>query len=144
MDRGAVAAKADAVPLHTASVPVCLHDLRRLSGWLDAAEALARGTAWPIDTLLQARRASDMLPLHARVAKATHFTLRACFPLARQPVPPWAEHPATLDGMRADRRRPAPAAEAGAGGFQRVPRVPAGGGYPTTTSLICITGARSV
>ena len=101
MDSGAVAATADAVPLHAASVGVCLHYLQRLGGWLDAGEAHARGTALFIDTLLQARLAPDMLPLHAQVATATHFTLRTCFPLAGQPVPPWVEHPATLSGLRA-------------------------------------------
>ena len=101
MDSSAVAATADAVPLHAASVGVCLHYLQRLGGWLDAAEAHAHRDALSIDSLLQARLAPDMLPLHAQVATAAYFTLRACFPLAGRPVPPWVEHPATLDGLRA-------------------------------------------
>lgn len=78
--------------LYAASVPVFLHYLGRLRGLVGRAHAAG---------LLEARLAPDMLPFHTQVAIAAHFTLRATFPLAGEPVPPFGDFPATPDGLRA-------------------------------------------
>jgi hypothetical protein len=80
-------------PLYTASAPVFRRYLGRLVEWLVRAET--RG-----DELLAARLAPDMLPLERQVAIAAHFTLRAAYPLAGQPVPPFGDAPATWSGLR--------------------------------------------
>jgi hypothetical protein len=81
-------------PLYTASVPVFRRYLGRIGAWLAAAQAHAG------DDLLAARLAPDMLPLERQVAIAAHFTLRAAYPLAGQPVPPFGDAPATWAGLR--------------------------------------------
>ncbi|WP_341887251.1 DUF1993 domain-containing protein [Variovorax sp. YR752] len=85
---------------HAASVPVFLSYLERLRHLVDAAEAFAvrRGDAAP--EWLEARLAADMLPFEQQVSIAAHFALRACFPLAGLPVPPYGDFPATFDGLR--------------------------------------------
>ena len=52
------------------------------------------------DAVLSARIAPDMLPLERQVAIAVHFTLRAAYPLAGLPVPPFGEAPASWAGLR--------------------------------------------
>lgn len=78
--------------LHAASVPVFRHYLGQLRGLVDRAQA-AR--------LVDARLAPDMHPFHQQVAIATHFTLRATFPLAGEPVPSFGDFPPTAEGLRA-------------------------------------------
>lgn len=86
---------------HAASVPVFLRYLDRLGGLLDATEQFARTNDRRIDALLAARLAPDMLPLETQVVIAANFTLRAAFPLAGEPVPPFGEFAAGVPGLRA-------------------------------------------
>jgi uncharacterized protein len=81
-------------PLYTASVPVFQRYLGQLGEWLARAETHGG------DDLLSARLAPDMLPLEKQVAIAAHFTLRAAYPLAGLPVPPFGDAPATWAGLR--------------------------------------------
>lgn len=87
--------------LHQASVPVFLHYLDRLAGLVDTSEIQARERGIDAAELLAARLAPDMLPFSTQVEIAANFALRACFPLAGLPVPPYGEFPATFDGLRA-------------------------------------------
>lgn len=87
--------------LYDASVPVFLRYLERLEGFVDAAEAFARTDGRSIDELLAARLSPDMLGFERQVMVAVNFTLRACFPLAGEPIPPYGEFPATTAGLRA-------------------------------------------
>jgi uncharacterized protein len=97
--------------LYDASVPVFLRYLERLECFVDAAEAFARASARDrqasIDELLAARLEPDMLPFEQQVLIATNFSLRACFPLADEPIPPDGEFPATAAGLRARAHRAA-------------------------------------
>jgi uncharacterized protein len=88
------------IGLYEASVPVFLRYLDRLHGLVEAAEhhALARGT--DVAEILEARLAPDMLPFETQVHTAAHFALRASFPLAGEPIPPYGEFPATAEGLR--------------------------------------------
>jgi catechol 2,3-dioxygenase-like lactoylglutathione lyase family enzyme len=89
------------VGLYEASVPVCLRYLGRLRGLVDAAVAHARERHLDVSQLLAARLAPDMLPFAAQIAIAGHFTLRACFPLADEAVPPYGEFAADPPGLYA-------------------------------------------
>jgi hypothetical protein len=51
--------------------------------------------------LLAARLAPDMLPLSSQIEIAVNFALRACFPLAGRPVPPFGESLPTFAGLQA-------------------------------------------
>jgi uncharacterized protein len=93
--------------LYDASVPVFLRYLERLVGFVDAAENFAQSNQRSVDDLLAARLSPDMLPFGQQVLIATNFTLRACFPLAGEPVPPDGEFPATAAGLRARAQRAA-------------------------------------
>ncbi|MDN3920729.1 DUF1993 domain-containing protein [Roseateles violae] len=84
-------------PLYESSVPVFLRYLPRLAGLVDKAAEAAAGDA---AVLLAARLAPDMLPFESQVQIAAHFALRACFPLAGQPVPDFGEFPSGFDGLR--------------------------------------------
>jgi len=81
--------------LYHASVPVFLRYLDRLRALVDAAEA------HDPSSLLQARLAPDMHPFEMQVRIAANFALRTCFPLAGLPIPPYGEHAASFDGLRA-------------------------------------------
>jgi uncharacterized protein len=87
------------ISLYDASVPVFLRYLDRLDGLVKAAES--HGTSHQIDlsNLLQASLAPDMLPFETQVHIAAYFTLRACFPIAGKPIPPYGEFPATIQGL---------------------------------------------
>lgn len=87
--------------LHEASVPVFLRYLGRLRGLLDAAQAFAVQHARPEAELLAARLAPDMLPFETQVLIAANFALRACFPLAGRPIPPYGEFAPSVEGLRA-------------------------------------------
>lgn len=87
--------------LHQASVPVFLRYLDRLAGLVDAAETYASSRSIDAATLLDARLAPGMLPFSKQAEIAANFALRACFPLACQPVPPYGEFPDTFEGLRA-------------------------------------------
>lgn len=87
--------------LHQASVPVFLHYLDRLTGLLDTAEKQASERGIVASDLLSSRLAPDMLPFSTQVEIAANFALRACFPLAGLPLPPYGEFPATFAGLRA-------------------------------------------
>jgi hypothetical protein len=85
----------DPVPhRHTGSVPVFLRYLHRLQRFVDIAEA-ADDTA-----VLGAALIPGMLPFAVQVEVASNFALRACFPLAGRPVPPYGDFPDTFDGLR--------------------------------------------
>lgn len=86
-------------PLHTASVPVFRRYIVRTAEWLGRAQAHGG------DELLGARLAPDMLPLESQVAIAAHFALRATYPLAGLPVPPFGDAPATWTGLSARLQR---------------------------------------
>ena len=86
--------------LYSASVPVFLRYLDRLTGLLDAAQAHGDRQGQPADALLCARLAPDMADFAAQVMMAAGFALRACFPLAGQAVPPDGGFAPTLDGLR--------------------------------------------
>lgn len=80
-------------PLYAASVPVFQHYLGRVADWLDCAKTQGG------DELLAARLAPDMLPLESQVAIAAHFALRAAYPLAGLPVPPYGDAAVTWAGL---------------------------------------------
>lgn len=87
--------------LHEASVPVFLRYFGRLRGLVDAAQAFAGQHARPEAELLAARLAPGMLPFETQVVIAANFALRACFPLAGLPIPPYGEFAPTVEGLRA-------------------------------------------
>lgn len=89
-----------ALDLHAASVPVFLRYLERLRHLVDAAEAFATGRGDAASEWLDARLAADMLPFGQQVSIAANFALRACFPLAGLPVPPYGDFPTSFDGLR--------------------------------------------
>lgn len=89
------------IGLYDASVPVFLRYLERLRGLVLAAQAFAQAQGRPVDGLLAARLAPDMLPFATQVVIACNFTLRAAFPLAGRDVPPDAAFPATPAGLLA-------------------------------------------
>lgn len=82
-------------PLYTASVPVFQRYLGRLGGWLDQAEAHTT------PAVLGARLAPDMLPFETQAVIAANFALRAAYPLAGLPLPPFGDWAAGHDGLRA-------------------------------------------
>lgn len=79
---------------HTASVPVFRRYLTRLAALVDLAHAAGD------PEVFEARLAPDMLPFHVQVEVACNFALRAAFPLAGLPVPPYGDDPATRDGLQ--------------------------------------------
>ncbi len=87
--------------LYDASVAVFQRYLVQLGGLLDAAERFAQARGRPLDDLLAARLAPDMLPLETQIVIAANFTLRAAFPLAGEPVPPFGEFAPGTAGLRA-------------------------------------------
>jgi len=87
------------IGLYEASVPVFLRYLDRLRGLLCAAESQASGLGLELPAILNASLAPDMLPFETQVAIAAHFSLRTCFPLAGQAVPPNGEFPRTFEGL---------------------------------------------
>lgn len=99
--------------LYTASIPVFRHYLTRLHVLLDMAESQTTSPTTVLDDarrtdaaeLLAARLAPDMLPFETQVMIACNFTLRACFPLAGEAIPPYGEFPSTFAGLHARVRR---------------------------------------
>jgi hypothetical protein len=89
------------IRLYDASIPVFHRYLNRLLNLVDTAEKHVRSRALDDKEILEARLAPDMLPFETQVRIAANFALRACFPLAGQPVPPYGEFPASFDGLRA-------------------------------------------
>jgi hypothetical protein len=88
------------IHLYEASVPVFLRYLDRLRCLIDKADAHVHDRAVDPAVLLGARLAPDMLSLDVQVAIAASFGLRACYPLAGHPVPPYGEFAGTFAGMR--------------------------------------------
>lgn len=80
-------------PLYTASVPVCLHYLSR-------SRRLLRATRGRSD-LLRERLAPDMFTAGQQFASAAGFALRACCPLAGQPMPDFPALEMDHDGILA-------------------------------------------
>jgi len=87
------------VGLYEASVPVFLRYVDRLRGLIRAAESQASGLGLDLPAILDASLAPDMLPFETQVAIAAHFSLRTCFPLAGQVIPPYGEFPRTFEGL---------------------------------------------
>ncbi len=87
------------VSLYYASIPVFLRYLERVDGLVAAAESHANSHRVDVADLLRASIAPDMLPFGTQVEIACNFALRACFPLAGKPVPPYGEFPATAQGL---------------------------------------------
>lgn len=89
------------IELHRVSVPVFHRYLDRLTDLLQVAEDHVKGKVGAPNAILHARLAPDMFPFSKQVEIAANFALRACFPLAGEPVPPYGEFPETFDGLRA-------------------------------------------
>lgn len=87
------------ISLYEASIPVFLRYLVRLDGLIDAAQSHANGHRIDVSNLFRASIAPDMLPFEIQVVIACNFALRACFPLAGKPIPPYGEFPATAQGL---------------------------------------------
>jgi len=87
------------IGLYDASIPVFLRYLDRLDGLVKAAESHANDHRIGVSNLLRASIAPDMLPFETQVVIACNFALRACFPLAGKPIPPYGEFPATAQGL---------------------------------------------
>lgn len=86
--------------LHSASVPVFQRYLERLDGLVQAARQHAQSHGLAAAELLGARLAPDMAPFSGQVEMATHFALRACFPLAGRPVPAYGDFASDFDGLQ--------------------------------------------
>jgi uncharacterized protein len=95
------------VSLYSVSVPVFLRYLERVAVFLDAAERFSEVGQHSVEELLGARLAPNMLSFERQVFVATSFTLRVCFPMAGEPIPPYGEFPETLQGIRARLQRTA-------------------------------------
>jgi hypothetical protein len=91
--------------LYEASVPVFLRYIERLNIFVDLAEAHTQMQTHILaiteSDILSARLAPDMLPFETQIVIAANFTMRACYPLAGLPVPPYGEFPSSFDGLRA-------------------------------------------
>jgi uncharacterized protein len=79
---------------------VLLRYLDRLSGLVDAAQAQVGDSLSATDELLAARLAPDMAPFALQVLITANFSLRASFPLAGEPVPPFGHFDTSFDGLR--------------------------------------------
>ncbi|WP_292937014.1 DUF1993 domain-containing protein [Noviherbaspirillum sp.] len=84
---------------YDASVPVFVRYLERTSGLVSVAASHARATGRSPHEILEARLVSGMLPFQSQVEIAANFSLRTCFPLVGQAVPPYGEFPSTLEGL---------------------------------------------
>lgn len=85
--------------LHSASVPVFQRYLERLNGLVRIAQRHVQSQNLAAAELLGARLAPDMAPFSGQVQMATHFALRACFPLAGRPVPAYGEFGSDFEGL---------------------------------------------
>ncbi|MES2951359.1 MAG: DUF1993 domain-containing protein [Pseudomonadota bacterium] len=85
--------------LYSSSVPVFLRYLRQLEHLLTLAEQHAVRTSMSEDALLASALAPDMYPFASQVEIAINFTLRATFPLAGLPIPPYGEFERSLQGL---------------------------------------------
>jgi len=87
--------------LYEGSVPVFLRYLDRLAQLIRTAQSFAARSGLAPDELLRARLWPDMLPFEKQVAIAANFTLRTCFPLTGQAIPPAGDIAAGFDGLLA-------------------------------------------
>ena len=87
-------------PLFLASVPVFLRYLGQLQHLLACAQQHAGRAGMPEQALLDAALAPDMLPFATQIEIACNFTLRATFPLAGMPIPPYGEFERSFAGLR--------------------------------------------
>ncbi|QTN27264.1 DUF1993 domain-containing protein [Rhodoferax sp. AJA081-3] len=86
--------------LFQASVPVFVRYLGRLQHLLARAQEHAALTDMPEQVLLDAALAPDMLPFATQVEVACNFTLRATFPLAGLPIPPYGAFERSFAGLQ--------------------------------------------
>ncbi len=77
-----------------------LRYLRQLGQLLTLAEQHAAQTGMSEDALLASALAPDMYPLASQFEIAINFSLRATFPLAGFPIPPYGVFDRSLDGLR--------------------------------------------
>ena len=86
--------------LFQASVPVFLRYLDQLLRLLALAQQHAARMGVPEQTVLDAALAPDMFPFAAQVEIACNFSLRATFPLAGLPIPPYGEYGRSFQGLQ--------------------------------------------
>jgi hypothetical protein len=86
--------------LFQASVPVFLRYLDQLVHLLVLAQQHAARGGLSEQALLDATLAPDMYPFAAQVEIACNFSLRASFPLAGLPIPPYGEYERSFQGLR--------------------------------------------
>ena len=84
-------------PVFDACVPVLLRYLGSLDRIVLAVEALPHEKR---ASVLQAKLAPDMLPMHRQVETAAYFALRTAFPLAGSAVPQYMAVQATTSALR--------------------------------------------
>lgn len=93
------------VSIYTASVPVFVHGLNAMLGWLDKAQAHAEARKFDAGNYLGLRLAPDMLPFTKQVQIASDMAKGCAARLAGQSVPSWEDNEATLDDLRARIRK---------------------------------------
>lgn len=86
--------------LFQASVPVFLRYLGQLEHLLVRGQQHAQCAGIAEQTLLDAALAPDMLPFATQVEIACNFTLRAAFPLAGLPIPPYGVFERSFSGLQ--------------------------------------------
>jgi len=86
--------------LYESSVPVFLRYLGQIEHLLTVAEQFVAQGHMPELALLGTALASDMYPLATQAEIAINFSLRASFPLAGLPIPPYGDFDRSLQGLR--------------------------------------------
>jgi uncharacterized protein len=88
------------ISMHSASVPVFLHQLKALLVWLDKAQAHAEARRFDPNNYLALRLAPDMLPFVAQVRIASDAAKGCVARLAGQDPPKFDDTEASLDELR--------------------------------------------
>ena len=91
--------------MHSASVPVFVHGLGAMLGWLEKAKAHAEARKFDPNNYVGLRLAPDMLPFKSQILIACDMVKGCAARLAGQEVPVWEDNEATLDELRARIRR---------------------------------------
>jgi hypothetical protein len=91
--------------MHSASVPVFVHGLGAMLGWLDKARAHAEARKFDPNNYVGLRLAPDMLPFKSQILIACDMVKGCAARLAGQEVPVWEDNEATLDDLAARVRR---------------------------------------
>jgi hypothetical protein len=85
---------------YSASVPVLVRYLDRLTELVDLAEKHTEIYGLAAEEALDARISNEMFPFEVQVRIAANFALRASFPLTGKAVPHVEEFPASFAGLR--------------------------------------------